>query len=218
MAARQQKRSTGAQKPVQDEVEHPDDLPDANEIGEIDSIDETGVEDVNEDDEEVVYGEIIEYNDDDPESSVISNPVPVKRQLSATEKTRRAIALKLAGASYTAIARQLGYADASGAKKAVQRGMNGLVQEDAKELRAIHYARLEHMLMLVWPDVNQRDYGAMGVAVGIMDRIERLHGLTRYEMFEGQEDLSDEGVLVVEGGKDEYIKGLKEASKRQTGI
>ena len=109
---------------------------------------------------EIIYGRIINDGSDGSEIE-IDNPVALRHKMSVGEKTRRAMALKLAGASYGAIAQQLGYNDASAARKAVQRGMKSSMQENAGELRRIHYGRLEHMLMLLWADVNQKDLSSM---------------------------------------------------------
>lgn len=158
---------------------------------------------------EVVYGEIV-YGHDGALS--VNNPVPLSRTMSVGEKTRRAMALKLAGASYAQIAQQLGYHDASGARKAVQRGMKSALQETAGELRKIHYGRLEHMLMLLWPEVNQRDLPAMSQALAVMDRMERLFGLNAAEKIEVGTGTNT--VILADGDKDSYIRALEEAGKR----
>jgi DNA-binding NarL/FixJ family response regulator len=120
--------------------------------------------------------------------------------------------LKLAGASYAQIAQQLGYSDASGARKAVQRGMKSSLQESGSELKKIHYGRLEHMLMLLWPDVNTRDLASMSAALAVMDRMERLYGLNAAEKL----DIATgrETVILADGDKESYIKALEEAGRR----
>jgi len=163
----------------------------------------------NDEDNEVIYGEIIEAHDG---SLSINNPVSLSRQMSAGERTRRAMALKLAGASYAQIAQNLGYHDASGARKAVQRGMKSALHESASELKKIHYGRLEHMLMLLWPDVNQKDLSSMSAALSVMDRMERLYGLNAAEKVEIGS--SSNTVILADGDKSSYIKALEEAGKR----
>ena len=145
---------------------------------------------------------------------VVEQPVPLKQQMAVGEKTRRAMALKLAGASYANIATQLGYSDASGARKAVMRGMKSAQQENSGELRKIHYGRLEHMLMLLWPDVNNRDLASMGMALGVMDRMEKLYGLNAAEKVEFS--ASKETVILADGDKDSYLAALEEAGKEIT--
>lgn len=163
----------------------------------------------NGEDNEIVYGEIVEHTDG---SMTVHNPVALSRQMSGAEKTRRAMALKLAGASYAQIAQQLGYHDASGARKAVQRGMKSALQETAGELKKIHYGRLEHMLMLLWPEVNQRDLPAMSAALQVMDRMERLYGLNAAERIEVGTGTNT--VILADGDKESYIQALEEAGKR----
>lgn len=160
---------------------------------------------------DIVYGRILNDGSDGSEIE-IANPVALKRNMSVGEKTRRAMALKLAGASYAAIAQQLGYNDASAARKAVMRGMKSSMQENAAELRKIHYSRLEHMLMLLWPDVNARDLPSMNAALSVMDRMERLYGLNASEKLEVS--VGRETVILADGEKDSYIAALQEAGKR----
>lgn len=165
---------------------------------------------------EVVYGRILDDGTSGGEIE-IENPVPLRHKMSVGEKTRRAMALKLAGASYAAIAQQLGYSDPSAARKAVQRGMKASLQENAGELKRIHYSRLEHMLMLLWPDVNQRDLGAMSAALAVMDRMEKLFGLNAADKLEVS--TGRETVIVADGEKDSYIAALREAGKNlATGV
>lgn len=159
---------------------------------------------------EIVYGRIL-HDGSDGNPIEIANPVPLKKKMSVGEKTRRAMALKLAGASYAAIANQLGYNDASAARKAVVRGMKASLQENAAELRKIHYSRLEHMLMLLWPDVNSRDLPSMNAALAVMDRMERLYGLNASEKLEVS--VGRETVILADGDKDSYIAALQEAGK-----
>ena len=166
--------------------------------------------------EAVLYGRIINDGSDGGDIE-IENPVPLRHKMSVGEKTRRAMALKLAGASYGAIAQQLGYNDPSAARKAVMRGMKASLQENAGELRRLHYGRLEHMLMLLWPDVNARDLASMNTALAVMDRMERLYGLNAAEKVEVSS--GRETVILADGDKDSYIAALQEAGKHlATGI
>ena len=162
-------------------------------------------------DNEIIYGEIIDSGEQTGEI-VVNNPVALSHAMSGAEKTRRAMALKLAGASYAQIAQTLGYHDASGARKAVQRGMKSAMHESAGELRKIHYGRLEHMLMLIWPEVNQRDLPAMSAALAVMDRMEKLYGLNEAQKIDV--GVGRETVILADGDKESYIKALEEAGRR----
>ncbi len=163
-----------------------------------------------------IVGQIINDGTDGNEIE-IANPSRVRAKMSGMERSRRAIALKLAGASYAQIAENLGYHDASGARKAVVRGMKSSLQESSTELRRIHYGRLEHMLMLVWPDVNKGDLQSMQAALNVMDRMERLYGLNAAEKI----DVSHgprETVIVADGEKTAYIDALKQAIEEEHDI
>lgn len=159
-----------------------------------------------------VWGEVQEV----PGGYNVSNPVAVKKKMGVGEKTRRACALKLAGASYASIAETLGYSDASGARKAVMRGMESTLQESAGELRKLHYGRLEHLLGLLWPDVNALDLPSMKLALDVMDRMDRLFGLSapdRLDVGVG----GRETVIVADGDKEAYLKALREAGHEVQG-
>jgi hypothetical protein len=162
-------------------------------------------------DNEIIYGEIINIGTD-TEPPLVENPVALSHSMSGAEKTRRAMALKLAGASYAQIAVTLGYHDASGARKAVQRGMKNALHETAGELKKIHYGRLEHMLMLIWPEVNQRDLPAMSAALAIMDRMEKLFALNDAQKIDI--GVGRETVILADGDKESYIQALNEAGQR----
>jgi len=164
-----------------------------------------------EQDNEIIYGEIVDSGEQSG-NIVINNPVALSHSMSGAEKTRRAMALKLAGASYAQIAQQLGYHDASGARKAVQRGMKSAMHETASELKKIHYGRLEHMLMLLWPEVNQRDLPAMSAALAVMDRMEKLYALNEAQKLDI--GVGRETVILADGDKESYIKALEEAGQR----
>ena len=159
--------------------------------------------------DDTIYGEILSDGSDGGDI-VIDNPVPLTVKMSSQEKQKRAMALKLAGASYAQIAESIGYADASGAYKAVSRGMKNSLQESAGDLRKIHYGRLEHMLMLVWPAVNQGDSSAVSSALQVMDRMERLYGLNEAQKVDITAG-ARETIIVADGEKSEYIKALREA-------
>ena len=159
--------------------------------------------------DDLIYGRIVDDGSDGKEI-VIENPVPLTVRMSSKEKQKRAMALKLAGASYAQIADNLGYADSSGAYKAVSRGMKNSLQESAGDLRKIHYGRLEHMLMRVWPAVNQGDSRAVNSALQVMDRMERLYGLNEAQKVDITAG-ARETIIVADGEKEAYIKALKEA-------
>lgn len=66
----------------------------------------------------------------------------------ALQRQAEACRLRMRGLSYGAIAKELGYADASGARFAVQRALQVTVQEPADEVRTLELERLDSMFRL----------------------------------------------------------------------
>jgi len=156
------------------------------------------------------WGEILHDGLDGSEIEV-RNPTHVPRRLSSKERQRQAIALKLAGASYVQIAAKLGYASTETARSIITKGLDASLQENAKELRKIHYGRLEHMLMLVWPRVNTGDQSSIQTALTIMDRMERLYGLAAPQKIDVNHGVR-ETIIVADGDRDNYLRALQEAA------
>lgn len=162
------------------------------------------------DEDEVVHGEIVITDD----GFDVQNPVHISPMMSAKEKQRQALALRLAGASYQSIADNLGYANKSGAFAACKAAMEGYVEGGATDLRNLLFARLEHIILLNWPAVNQKDGQATAIVLQAMDRITRLFGIEGLPMTEEAID----GVLKIGGNKDNYIEGLRRARNEQKAI
>jgi len=156
------------------------------------------------------WGEIL-HDGLDGQPIEVRNPVHVPRRLSTMERQRQAIALKLAGASYPQIADKLDYHSPNAARVAVTKGLENSLQESAKDLRKIHYGRLEHMLMLVWPRVNTGDQSSIQTALTIMDRMERLYGLAAPQKIDVSHGVR-EAIIVADGDRDSYLKALQEAA------
>lgn len=123
----------------------------------------------------------------------------------------QALELRKAGATYQAIADRLGIALTT-AYKYVREGVQDIISEPAEELRVIHYERLNHMLIAIWPRAQKGELPAVDRVIGIMDRIARLYGIeapqTSYS--ESRE------VIVIDGGKADYIAGLKALKQTHT--
>lgn len=67
------------------------------------------------------------------------------------QRERQAVELHLAGASYDAIAEQVGYRDRGGAYKAVRRALERAVISSVDEQRESAVARCDRMLRALWP-------------------------------------------------------------------
>lgn len=96
-------------------------------------------------------------------------------RLSAAEKRTRALELHLAGATYDAIAKSVGYASRSGAYKAVQEGLKQLGDPPTTaEADATDLARLDAMLTGLWPKARRGDVQAVDRVLKISERREQI--------------------------------------------
>lgn len=159
---------------------------------------------------EVFKGEIVV--EDDGSYSV---PKPYNDQkLTTAERQRQAVQMRLAGASYRAIAQALGYADPSGALRAVRSGMKDLRQESAEDLRDVQLARLDSLLLVQWPDAVKKDSPRHTEAVAITMQIMRdMRNLTGIDGMSLDEQIEVEGIIIG-GNRDQYIEGLKKMRKQ----
>jgi hypothetical protein len=157
--------------------------------------------------EEVIHGDLV--ISDDGSVDVVS-PVDPSKQLSVKEKQRIAMNLKMMGASYQSIADNVGYADASGAYRAVQSGMKEALKDSAVDLRNMTYMQLQQLFMVWWPKALKGDAQATAICMQISDRITSLFGLSGMPV---EEESTDQGVLVVGGSGDQYADALRKARK-----
>ena len=107
-------------------------------------------------------------------------PPPIPKAPKA--RAEAAVALKIAGATYSDIAKTVGYSSASVARQAVERSLAGTVgEEDRAKMRLLEAKRLERLLRSVWSrstdpsDPEHLSY--VRASLSIIDRHIRLHGL-----------------------------------------
>jgi hypothetical protein len=107
----------------------------------------------------------------------------VNREVADRVRRAKALRLRADGATYAEIAAAVGYAGPSGAYKAVMRAIPELDQEAALELRRLQLARLDDLLLQVWPVATNRDHprhlSALTRALAVMQRIDAMMGLDR---------------------------------------
>lgn len=108
------------------------------------------------------------------------------------ERRRQACELRLAGVGYAQIARQLGYASASGAHAAVQQGMKAAFEEPHGEVRRLELERLDALLVGLWPKARRGDASAVDRVLRVMDRRARYLGLDAAEEQPATTDPLDE--------------------------
>lgn len=107
-------------------------------------------------------------------------PGPTKAQRAATaERRRKAIAMKLAGATYEQIATALGYASRGAACVDIQRALEQSLAEqhrDAEVMRHELVLQLEQVKRAMWPAMLNGDTKAADVVLKAVDRIAKLVG------------------------------------------
>lgn len=130
------------------------------------------------------------------------------------EKQRQALELRKGGASYAAIAQAVGYNDASAARKAVVKAFGEIVQEPAEELKVIQTERLNHMLLALWPKIQQGDERSITTGLAIMDRLGAMNPQGSNVTVNTGAQVHGDAILVVDGSKEDFIL----AAKRMAGI
>jgi hypothetical protein len=95
----------------------------------------------------------------------------------AAERARQACDLRIAGATLPQIAAALGYADASGAHRAITRALDRLPSEADEELRQIQHLRIEAAIMAMWPKIQRGEERSILALVRLLQRESRLYGL-----------------------------------------
>jgi hypothetical protein len=96
----------------------------------------------------------------------------------ARYREARSLELATAGGSWDAIAKELGYADRSGAWKAAHRALDRRVAEAVDTHRYVMVAELEHAQERAWPAAMRGDVRAGHIVLKAMDRKDRLLGLS----------------------------------------
>ena len=77
------------------------------------------------------------------------------RGIAGAERDAEAARLRAQGLAYREIAEALGYSDASGAYKSVQRALSAVPAEAVAELRAVEAARLDELTRRAWAVANK---------------------------------------------------------------
>ena len=124
------------------------------------------------------------------------------RRVQAHARHLQALELRKAGATYQAIADQLGYAQAKGAYKAVTSALKATLKEPAEELRTLEALRLDAALLAIWRRVTKGDDKAIDRLLGIMKRRMELFGLAAAK----RQELS--GLIATLSARDLNLKRL----------
>jgi len=111
------------------------------------------------------------------------------RRLEAAQQAAKAISLRMAGASYEAIAKELGYNSLQAAHAAVMRTLDRTLEEPAEQYRKIMIARLNRMLQSLWKKaIVDRDLQAHDRVLRIIQQLSKITGLDMTPQFALQAD------------------------------
>jgi hypothetical protein len=109
-------------------------------------------------------------------------------RVAALERYRKALELRKAGASYTAIARECGFSRQR-AHQVVQDAIRSVVREAAMEVLKLELERLDRMLFGIWEQARNGKFEAIDRVLRIMDRRRALYGWDRRPPIALQTDL-----------------------------
>jgi uncharacterized membrane protein YccC len=102
---------------------------------------------------------------------------PTQSNAEWTLKDREAVRLRAAGMTFDQIAERLGYADRSGAHRAVTHALQRALREPADELRELENRRLDELLQTLWLKAMAGDLKAIDRVQRIIETRMRLNGL-----------------------------------------
>jgi hypothetical protein len=126
-----------------------------------------------------------------------------ERVVERLDREQRAVDMSLAGRSYDEIARECGFADRSGAHKAVRRGLARRNQEPLEEQRAVVLARNDLLFRALLPLIerDEPDLRAAELMARVNDQSARLSGLYKTLPSDPESAASD----VVSDGKPTWL-------------
>jgi hypothetical protein len=128
-------------------------------------------------------------------------PASKAQQAATAERRKRAIALKLAGLDYQAIADQLGYADRAAAWVDIDRALKKNLAEEAEQvelLRHVAVQQLNRLQAAVWPKAIKGDTRAAETALRVITQRCKLEGVEAPTQIALEHRLDMDGQLVAD--------------------
>ena len=142
-----------------------------------------------------------------------------QRKLDRNERDRVAYELLKAGATYTTIARECGFKTSQSAHAAMRRYTSRMQQTETLEMKALQLERLNHMFMVLWPEVNKGNRSAINTALSVWDRITAITDILNPAKIDvTHHGLPDHNVLVIGGSPDEYKAAMQRMIDRDTDL
>jgi hypothetical protein len=119
-------------------------------------------------------------------------PRSAKQKSETKEKETRVVQARRAGATWLAIAEEVGYKDASGAYQAYRRATASQTQMEPKELQALELDRLDRLHLAAWNKACSGDLAAMHVVLRIIEQRVKILRLESAERTENALDIWDQ--------------------------
>lgn len=99
------------------------------------------------------------------------------KKIAAQIRVRKALQLRMAGATFQAIADQCGYKNAQRAHEAVKRAIKAIPRQEATEIKQMEADRLDRLMLAIWERATKGDTEATDRILKIMKRRADLLGL-----------------------------------------
>lgn len=107
----------------------------------------------------------------------MASPKQIRQQLTVAERRNQAVAMRIDGATYDQIATRLGYANRSGAFKAVNDALADVPRENVEEYRHLQIERLERVLVTQFARLDDSgDPAAANAILRVLEALDRYHG------------------------------------------
>jgi hypothetical protein len=117
----------------------------------------------------------------------------IDRKIKASERQVQALELRQKGYSLDAIAKALGYHDASGVLKAIKRALKSTVQESAKAFQILAYFQFQMLHRVYMPRALAGDIKAARFMVNLIWRECKLMGAVGLDYEEEQQSKKNKG-------------------------
>jgi hypothetical protein len=123
---------------------------------------------------------------------------PEQEEWELLEKERKVVELRQMGVTYEVIAKQVGYASASGAYHAYERALARYPRETVDKKRDLAEARIERLLAGVWTKALRGEIPAIMATIKLFERQAKLLGLDAPQRIENKVEVFEGGSLVDE--------------------
>lgn len=144
----------------------------------------------------------------------------IQEQWDLLEKERKVVELRQMGITYDVIAKQVGYAGASGAYHAYERALARYPKETLDRKRDVAEQRLERLLAGVWTKALRGEVPALMATIKIFERQAKLLGLDAPQKSEldvnihdGGDDLDEQvrrfAYLIAQARSEDNAEGLR---------